>query len=85
MRGKIGISRLLYEYKLGEKVEIKLDPSIHRGMPHKRFHGRIGTIVNKRGRAYIVSVSQGKMLKEINVRPEHLNSHNEGEICPEEH
>lgn len=84
-RGKIGLSRLLHEYKLGEKVEVKLDSSTHKGMPHRRFHGRIGKIVNKRGRAYIVSVTQGKIIKEINVRPEHLKPHIEGEICPEKY
>lgn len=71
-KGKTGLSKILREYKLGERVVVKLDPSIHKGMPHRRFHGRIGVIENKRGQAYVVSVSQDKALKEIIVRPEHL-------------
>lgn len=71
-RGKIRMSKLLCEHTPGSRVIIKIDPSFQKGMPHRRYHGKIGTIVNKRGRSYVVSVSQGDALKEIIVRPEHL-------------
>ena len=71
-RGKIGLSRLLHEYKPGEKVVIKIEPSVHKGMPHRRYHGRVGVVKEKRGRAYVVNVTQGDAVKEIIVRPEHL-------------
>ena len=77
-RGKTGLSKILYEYKPGEKVVVKIDPSVHKGMPHRRYHGRIGIVANKRGRAYVVNVTQGKAVKEIIVRPEHLKLHAEG-------
>jgi large subunit ribosomal protein L21e len=70
--GKIKLSRLLREYELGSRVVVKIDSSVQKGMPHRRFHGKAGTIVEKRGRSYIVSVSQGDAVKEIIVRPEHL-------------
>ncbi len=71
-KGKTGLSKLLREYKPGDRVVIKLDPSVHKGMPHRRFHGRVGIIDKSRGRAYVVNVTQGKAEKEIIVRPEHL-------------
>jgi len=71
-RGKIRLSKLLYEYQLRSRVVIKIDPSIHKGMPHKRYHGKVGTIIGKSGRSYVVSVSQGNAVKQIVVRPEHL-------------
>jgi large subunit ribosomal protein L21e len=71
-RGKLKLSKLLYEYQPGSRVVVKIDSSIHKGMPHRRYHGRIGTIINKRGRSYVVSVSQGDAVKEIIARPEHL-------------
>ena len=71
-RGKIRISKLLHEYTPGNSVVIKIDSSVHKGMPHKRYHGKIGKIIAKRGRSYIVSVTQGDAVKEIIVRPEHL-------------
>ena len=77
-RGKTGLSKILYEYKPRKKVVVKIDPSVHKGMPHRRYHGKIGVITKKRGRAYIVNVMQGKAIKEIIVRPEHLEPYVEG-------
>ncbi len=72
-RGKLGLSRLLREYELGEKVVIKIEPSVHRGMPHRRYHGQVGTVMGRRGRSYVISVSQGNAIKEVVVGPEHLS------------
>jgi large subunit ribosomal protein L21e len=66
------LSKLLYEYQPGNQVVIKIDSAVHKGMPHRRYHGRVGTVLNKRGRSYMVSVSQGDAIREIIVRPEHL-------------
>ena len=71
-KGKTGLSKILREYNTGDRVVVKLNPSVHKGMPHRRFHGKIGTIENRRGQAYVVDITQGKAVKEIIVRPEHL-------------
>lgn len=70
--GKMSLSKLLREYQPGNRVIIRIDSSVQKGMPHRRFHGKIGTIIEKRGRSYVVSVSQGDAVKEIIARPEHL-------------
>ena len=71
-RGKLKLGRLLCEYQPGSSVVIKIDPSVQKGMPHRRYHGRVGTVIGKRGKSYVVSVTQGEAVKEIIVRPEHL-------------
>ena len=71
-RGKIRMSKLLQEYQPGNRVVVRIDPSIQKGMPHRRFHGKTGTVTEKRGRSYVVTVSQGNAVKEIIVRPEHI-------------
>ena len=71
-KGKIGLSKLLHDYQPGEKVLIKINSTIQKGMPHRRFHGKIGVILDKKGRAYAVNVAQGKATKKIIVRQEHL-------------
>jgi large subunit ribosomal protein L21e len=71
-KGKIGLSKVLRDYAAGDRVVVKINPSVHRGMPHRRFHGKVGVIGERRGRAYLVSVSQGDAVKELIVRPEHL-------------
>jgi large subunit ribosomal protein L21e len=56
-------------------VIIKIDSSVQKSLPHRRFHGRIGTVVDKRGRGYVISVTQGDAVKEVVVRSEHLESY----------
>jgi large subunit ribosomal protein L21e len=69
------LSLLLIDYKPGDKVVIKANPAIWAGMPHRRFHGKVGEVVGKRGRSYIVKVRDGNVYKTIIVRPEHLRPH----------
>ena len=70
--GKPKISKILQEYTPGSHVIIKMDSSVQKSLPHKRYHGKIGTILDKRGRGYVVSVAQGGSTREIIVRSEHL-------------
>jgi large subunit ribosomal protein L21e len=71
-KGKLKIGKLLVEHEVGSKVIIKMDSSVQKSLPHKRFHGKIGIVLDKRGRGYVVSVPQGEAVKEVIVRPEHL-------------
>jgi large subunit ribosomal protein L21e len=41
-------------------------------MPHKRYHGKVGVVKERRGRSYMVSVSAGNKEKSVIARPEHL-------------
>jgi large subunit ribosomal protein L21e len=74
-KGKPKLGKLLVEHEVGSQVIVKIDSSVQKSLPHKRFHGKIGTVVEKRGRSYVVSVPQGDAVKEINVRPEHLEAY----------
>jgi len=71
-RGLSPITYALQEFSVGDKVNIVIDPSIHGGMPHHRFHGKTGDILERRGNAYMVKIRDGDKLKDIIVRPEHL-------------
>ncbi len=62
----------LEEVKEGDKVAIIIDPSIHKGMPHRRYYGKIATVVGRRGRAFEVRASKGNKEVSLIVRPEHL-------------
>jgi large subunit ribosomal protein L21e len=54
------------------RVDIVIDPAIHKGMPHRRYQGLTGVVTGKRGRAIVVDVKQGKAIKTLIIRPEHL-------------
>jgi large subunit ribosomal protein L21e len=71
-RHKFKVTPYLKEFKVNDKVTIKLDPSSHKGMPFPKFKGKTGVVVEKRGNAYIVQIRIGNMLKKVISRPEHL-------------
>ena len=71
-RGLSPINRALQTFDVGEKVNIIIDPSVHKGMPFSRFHGLTGVIIGERGSAYEVSVKDGDKVKTVIARPEHL-------------
>lgn len=71
-RGLSPINRILRVYEKGEKVVVKIDPSTLKGMPHRRFHGKTATVIERRGRAYVLNVHMGGFEKVIIARPEHI-------------
>jgi large subunit ribosomal protein L21e len=73
-RGLPSLSRTLAEYEINSKVNIIIEPSVQKGRPHRRFHGKTGLVLEKRGQAYLVSVTDGNSQKKIIARPEHLKA-----------
>jgi len=39
-----GLSHLLINYSVGDKVVVVIDPREHNTTPHRRFQGRVGQI-----------------------------------------
>lgn len=68
------ITKFLQEFEINQRVVIMPEPSSQKGMPHQRFKGRIGKIVDKRGKSYIVEVKNGNKVKRVISRPEHLKA-----------
>ncbi len=77
-KGRIPLSRLLTSYEEGEKVVINIDPGIHKAMPHKRYQGKVATIVGTRGKAYILEIPQRKSVKTIITTAYHIRKHQDG-------
>ena len=71
-RGKLSVGRVLQSFKDGEKVRIIPEPAVTNGMLFKRFAGKIGVVEEKRGRAYVVNVKNGKQKKQVICLPVHL-------------
>ncbi|MDH7508150.1 MAG: 50S ribosomal protein L21e [Methanomassiliicoccales archaeon] len=71
-RGLSPITREFQKFQEGDKVSIHIDSSVHKGAPDIRFHGKTGTVIGSRGRAYILQVKDGDKYKTVIARPEHL-------------
>ena len=57
-----GLSYLLIDYKVGDKVIVDIDPTEHNTTPHRRFQGRIGIVkeVGRRSLKIVVQISDKK-------------------------
>ena len=66
------ITKKMQTFEENDLVHIIIDPSVHKGQPHPRFHGKTGKVSEKRGRAYIVEINDGSKAKQLIIRPEHL-------------
>jgi len=70
--GRFSIAEALQKFKINDRVRIRINPAVHSGMPHPRVQGRIGKVIESRGRSYIVGIKDGSLLKKFTCRPEHL-------------
>lgn len=71
-RGKISIRRYLQKLKEGERIFLKAEPAVQKGMYFPRFHGKAGLIKKKIGNCYEVLIKDGKKEKTLIVHPIHL-------------
>jgi len=71
-RHKFTVEAHIQDFKVGQKVSIKQDPSSQGGMPHVRYKGRVAVVKSRRGSAYILNLTIGNKDKELIAKPEHL-------------
>ena len=73
-RGIPPVTSAIQKFEVGQKVHIVCEPSVHMGMPSRRFHGKTGTIVGQRGRAWLLLIRDGESMKTVIARPQHLKA-----------
>ena len=75
-KGKPGVSRYLTTFKRGDYVDIVVDPSIQKGMPHSFYHGRTGIVFNVNRNALGVEITKivgnRQLRKRMHVGIEHI-------------
>jgi large subunit ribosomal protein L21e len=71
-RGLSPISKAIQDFEEGQMVHIDIDPSVHHGMPNAKFQGKTGKVLGKRGRAYLLQVTDGNSKKEVISLSQHL-------------
>lgn len=67
-----GVSYLLVDYHVGDKVVVDIDPREHTTTPHRRFQGRIGVIKEVGRRILKISVMLGGKQKILQVKFNHV-------------
>lgn len=71
-RGKISVVKYFQDFKAGDRVALKAEPSVHKGLYFRRFHGKVGIIKAKQGSCYKLEIRDGGKRKIVITHPVHL-------------
>ena len=74
------ITNRLQKFEEGDLVHIIINPSIQKGQPHPRFHGKTGKVIGTKGKAYLIALKEGNKAKELIVQLENIKSEYENLI-----
>lgn len=66
------ISDIIKEFALGDKVVIKILGNYHKGVPHPRYTGKVGKVIEKRGSSYVIQIKDGNKVKDLISSAVHL-------------
>lgn len=67
-----GLSHLLIDYLVGDKVVVVIDPREHKTTPHRRFQGRVGYIKDIGRRIVKVRILVGDKQKLLQTKFNHI-------------
>ena len=71
-KGKISLTAYLQKFKKGDKVHLKVEPAVHKGMYFRRFVGEVGEVIDQKGKCYTVKITDKGKKKKVIVHPVHL-------------
>jgi large subunit ribosomal protein L21e len=67
-----GVSFLLREYSVGDRALVIIDPTQHKALPHRRYHGKVGIVTEVGRRTVILDVKLGNKTKTLITRLDHI-------------
>lgn len=71
-RGTSPPQQSVQQFETGQKVHLRIDPSVNDGRFHPRFNGHTGTVVGTQGKAYQVEIEDQGKEKTLIATPAHL-------------
>lgn len=69
-KGKVSLKKYFQSFKTGDYVAVAVELS--EPFPYKRLQGRTGKVIEQRGAAYFVEISDLGKPKKYLIRPIHL-------------
>jgi len=64
--------RAVERFDEGDRVHLRIDPSVPKGRFHPRFNGHTGVVLGEQGRAYKIRITDGGKEKTLITVPAHL-------------
>ncbi len=62
----LGITKLIKKFDIGDKVVI-IQKGNFKDMPHPRYKGRTGVVIEKRGASYVVELKKMSKSKTVQI------------------
>ncbi|MBS3121276.1 50S ribosomal protein L21e [Candidatus Woesearchaeota archaeon] len=75
-KGKLSLTKYFQSFEVKDRVKLMTESSVQNGMYNRRFHGKMGNIIGKRGECYKVELYDGEKRKVLIVHPVHLTKMN---------
>ncbi len=60
------------EYNVGDRALVQIDSSQHKGLPHRRYHGKVGLVTEVGRRHVVLDVKLGEKSKTLITRLDHI-------------
>jgi len=60
------------KFNEGDKALVIIDPSQHKALPHRRYHGKVGTVTSVGRRTVTLDVKLGNKTKTLITRLDHI-------------
>ncbi|MDP4039102.1 MAG: 50S ribosomal protein L21e [Candidatus Pacearchaeota archaeon] len=79
-RGKFSFMKYFQKFNNGDSVAIVRELARQSPGVPKRMQGRTGKVIEKRGSAYVVEISDYEMKKRFSVKPIHLKKIKDVEV-----
>ena len=67
-----GVSFLLRDYSVGDQALVIIDPWQHKGLPHRRYDGKVGLVTEVGRRHVVLDVKLGQKTKTLITRLDHI-------------
>jgi len=67
-----GVSFILRKCRVTDVTLIIIDPTQHKALPHRRYHGKVGTVTEVGRRTVILAVKLGNKTKTLITRLDHI-------------
>ena len=71
-RSTRGVAFLLREYEPNQRALVIIDPRQHKGLPHRRYHGKVGIVSEVGRRAITLRIKLGNKTKTLITRYDHV-------------
>lgn len=71
-KGKLSLTKYFQKFEEGDRIQLIGESAVQKAIYHRRFHGKSGIIIGKRGNCYRINIKDGNKTKEVVVHPVHL-------------